>query len=126
MVNQIRRIYDPLNIKYSFGGMGRFDYKKLMALPNRNKNEQAIERYKETVRNLEFHNDNYNNNGLSNYEAVYEDAKRYIIGEDDKDDVIDSIIVEIFRDSKTYLKKAFWKMFGDDIYLNILRNTTVV
>lgn len=92
-----------------------------MALPNRSRNEQAINRYKESVRSLEFRSEN-----SSGYEAVYEDAKRYIIGDDDRNDVIDSIIVEIFRDSKTYLKKAFWKMFGDDIYINILRNTTIV
>lgn len=106
--------------------MGRFDYKVLMALPNRNKNEQAIQRYRDTVKSLEFSRDSNAQTKIVNYDAVYEDAKKYIIGNDDKDDVIDSIIVEIFRDSKTYLKKAFWQMFGNDIYLNIMRNTTTV
>ena len=129
VVNRIRKIYNPISIKYSFKGLGRFDYHVLMADPNRIKNEEAVARYREIVKKLDFntHGDYTSSKGnISNWQATYQEAKDNIVGHDDKNEVIDSVIIEIFNDKKTYLKKAFWEMFGNEIYLNILRNTSRV
>ena len=36
--------------------------------------------------------------------------------------MLDSLIVSLFGENIVYRKKAFWTLFGDDIYENVKRN----
>ena len=60
---------------------------------------------------------------MRNYVAVFDNAKSEILSLNyTQEEIIDSIILDLFAYRKTPMKKAFWYLFGDVVYQNICRN----
>ena len=132
-VNRIQKIFPKKNLNFNFAStnLGKFDYKMLLNNPAAVSNQEMYKYYKNLVRNLRFDTNNDRlsdtDKSLYNYNAVYDDCRRkfYQWGIDrgiEPVDLLDSLIIHIFTISRTSRKKAFWTMFGDDIYKNVEKN----
>lgn len=123
VVDRIKSLYSKrkLNFNFKIENIGRFDYKTLMHNPKTEFKPEVAEKFKDVTSNLCFnHVDDRN---MYNYLAVYEKAKEDILDFGyDEFEIIDSIILNLFVNRKTPMKKAFWTLFGDVVYQNICNN----
>ena len=130
-VNRIRKIFKKQNIKFNFinENVGKFDYKMLMDNPECEYNEDIGKFYRQYVsNNLNFNqkkDSQYEDSSVSNYQAVYTEAKNNILqqfSEYSKSYVVDNIIIYLFSKKQTYNKKAFWELFQTEVYENLVDN----
>lgn len=125
VVDRISKIYPKKNVKYNFtkNNIGKFNYQVLMNNPNIEFREDIVNEYKKIVGKLNFGNLNgEKNNG---YIAVFDDAKNKILALDSSlsiNNVVDIIIIDLFKNRHTPLKKAFWMLFEDIVYKNLCFN----
>lgn len=110
-----------INFNFTNSNIGRFDYKVLMHDPNIEFNQSIADKYKEISSTLNFkHTDD---SKMNNYLAVFDDAKNKLFDLPyDKNAIIDNIIIDLFYNRRTALKKTFWFLFGDEVYENIKKN----
>ena len=122
-VDRVKKIYPKRKLNYNFkqSNIGKFNYKTLMKNPDVIIYPQIIKCYREIVAKLNFNN--ASDKKLWNCLAVFEEAKNKILSQAyDNNIIIDNIVKEIFYTRKTALKKAFWFMFGEEVYQNIVNN----
>ena len=66
---------------------------------------------------------NLDDTKLNNYVAVFDDAKQRVFDMPyDNEIILDNIIYDLFYKRNTPLKRAFWYLFGDEVYENISKN----
>lgn len=110
-----------LNFNFKQENIGKFDYKVLMSNPNVEIIPEIADTYKKVSSTLNFRN--VDDKKLSNYIAVFDDAKQRILNLPyDNSIIIDNIIYDLFGMRHTPLKRAFWYLFGDEVYENIKKN----
>lgn len=125
VVDRISKIYPKKNVKYNFtkNNIGKFNYKVLMNNPNIEFRDDISDGYKKIVGKLNFGNLNgEKNNG---YITVFDDAKNKILALDSDlsvNDIVDIIIIDLFKNRHTPLKKAFWILFENIVYENLCHN----
>lgn len=122
-VDRIKGLYPRKRANFNFcqNNIGRFDYTVLMSDPSSSCIEEISEKYKEISRNLNFKHTS--DKKMNNYMAVFEEAKKELYNLPyDKNVILDSIIIDLFHNRRTPLKKAFWVLFGDEVYGNIKKN----
>lgn len=123
VVDRICGLYPSKNLNFNFKkeNIGHFNYKVLMYNSEQEFIPQIAQKFKEVTSNLAFNKES--DETMYNYVAVYEEAKRklYSLGYDPHT-VLDVTIIDLFKNRKTPLKKAFWTLFGNDVYDNICRN----
>ncbi|MDE6149357.1 MAG: hypothetical protein K2F81_04590, partial [Ruminococcus sp.] len=127
VVDRIQKLFPKKKLCFNFkqDNIGKFDYRMLMSNSNAEYISEISERYKNIVSKLDFNNIDKlisTDKNLYNYFAVYENAKKEIIGKEDKFKVIDIIIYDLFYQHKSIKKKAFWTLFGDEVYKNLCKN----
>lgn len=133
VINKIQTIFPKHNLNFNFSktNIGKFDYRVLLNNPASVGNEEVYQYYKALVKNLDFNraDDRLSDTDKSmyNYVAVYDDCRRkfYQWGFHrgiNPTDLLDSLIVQIFCKKKNARKKAFWTMFGDDVFKNVEKN----
>lgn len=123
VVDRISKLFPKKRVNFNFKNknIGNFDYTVLMKNPDIKVSPDVIATYKKTVRELNFNN--VDDKKDYNYFVVYDKANETILNFPyPKSDIIDMIIKEIFFTHRTEKKKAFWNMFGDDVFLNISTN----
>lgn len=110
-----------INFNFTNSNIGKFDYKVLMNDPDIEFNQNIADKYKEISSTLNFkHTDD---SKMNNYLAVFDDAKSKLFSLPySKNVIIDNIIIDLFHNRRTALKKTFWFLFGDEVYNNIKRN----
>ena len=110
-----------INFNFTNSNIGKFDYKVLMNNPDIEFNQNIADKYKEISSTLNFkHTDD---SKMNNYLAVFDDAKSKLFSLPySKNVIIDNIIIDLFHNRRTALKKTFWLLFGDEVYNNIKRN----
>ena len=110
-----------INFNFTNSNIGKFDYKVLMNNPDIEFNQNIADKYKEISSTLNFkHTDD---SKMNNYLAVFDDAKSKLFSLPySKNVIIDNIIIDLFHNRRTALKKTFWFLFGDEVYNNIKRN----
>lgn len=124
-VNRLYSLYKPKSLSFNFkqDNIGKFDYRTLLSGDSPANADEITAKYKEVVREqMSFHTAPYENR---NYLAVYEDAKNNIISsfpDNTVDEIVNAIVVDIFERHKSLNKKAFWQMFANEVYKNILNN----
>jgi hypothetical protein len=132
-VNRIREIFPKRNISFNFSNttLGKFDYRVLLKNPAAVGNDEVYKFYKRLVGRLDFNSSDDRladgDKSMYNYSAVYDNCKYkfYQWGYEhgiEPSDLLDSLIVQLFTKNKTPRKKAFWVLFGDEIYENIRNN----
>ena len=135
VVNRIEQIFPKRNLNFNFSktNLGKFDYRMLLNNPASVGNEEVYQYYKYLVKNLDFNKAEDrladSDKSMFNYSAVYDDcrSKFYEWGYSrgiQPSDLLDSLIVMIFDKNRNSKKKAFWTMFGDDVYVNVLHNVS--
>lgn len=123
-VDRIEKIYPKCRLSFNFkmDNIGTFNYKVLMSSSNVKTENEIINKYKEITKSLTFAR-NANDKKMDNYLAVFEKAKQEVLSLPyEKDYIIDNIIQEIFSKKCISKKKAFWFMFGEEVYQNIVNN----
>lgn len=127
-IDRILSMYPTKKLRFDFtqDNIGKFDYRVLMNNPSVKVIEEIPIAFKEVISKLSFNQkvDNLNSDkSMSNYLAVYEQAKKDILSmQYNKNIIIDNIIIDLFKKRKTPLKTAFWFMFGDEVLKNIYNN----
>lgn len=122
-VDRIKKLYPKrkLNFNFKISNIGRFDYKVLMYNPDTEFKQDIADKFKDVTSNLNFNN--VTDEKMYSYLATYENAKNDILSLDySPDEIVDSIIIDLFANRKTPMKKAFWTLFGDVVYRNICKN----
>lgn len=122
-VNKIYRLFPPSRYRLNFKNTikGKFDYKLLL----HNQNAKCISKIAETFINLtstlKFNNVGVDN--CPNYFAVFDNVKAEMrkLPYDD-DTILDSLVIYLFYEKKKSKKRAFWMIYGDDVYNNLKRN----
>ena len=129
-VDRLSKIFKKKRIKCVIPNniVGEFDYTMLMNDFNVEYNEEIGKAYQKYVStNMKFNRQKEKNgdSDLSNYKAVYEQARIDIFDmfpEYSHLDIIDNIIAYLFNTKKSKNKKAFWQMFETEVYENLLEN----
>lgn len=124
-VDRIKGLFPKrkLNFNFRIDNIGKFDYKVLMCNPDEKFKQDIADKFKEVTSNLNFNN--VSDKQIYNYFAVYENAKADILSLGySVDEIVDNIIIDLFANRKTPMKKAFWTLFGDIVYNNICNNIT--
>jgi len=122
-VDRIRKIYKKKNLKYNFkqDNIGIFDYKVLMNNPDVKFVQEVADYFKEVSSKLNFNRSD--DKKCFNQYSVYEDAKSKILDLPyDKKKILDIIIIDLFKNRNTPRKKAFWTLFGNDVFENVEHN----
>lgn len=110
-----------LNFNFKQENIGKFDYKVLMNNHDVEILPEIADTYKKISSTLNFRN--LDDKKYNNYIAVFDDAKQRILNMPyDKNVIIDNIIFDLFGKRHTPLKRAFWFLFGDEVYENIKKN----
>ena len=113
-----------MNFNFSIKNVGRFDHNVLMTGDMPDNANEIVEQYKLVVREkLDLSANSYDDN--KNYLAVYANARDCIVSafpDNTEEQIVNAIIQSIFCDAKSVKKKAFWQMFGDIVYQNIVAN----
>lgn len=110
-----------LNFNFKFNNIGKFDYRVLMNNPDTEFHQDIADKFKEVTSKLPFNH--VSDKKMFNYLAVYQNAKFEILSLNySQEEIIDSIILDLFVYRKTPMKKAFWTLFGDEVYDNVKRN----
>lgn len=129
-VDRLPKIFKRKKIKYTIPNniVGKFDYTMLMNNPNIEYNEEIGKAYRKYVStNMKFNRQKKKSgdNDISNYQAVYDQARTDIFAmfsEYSRSDIIDNIIAYLFNAKKSKNKKAFWQMFETEVYENLIEN----
>ena len=122
-VDRIKKLYPKrkLNFNFKIDNIGKFDYKVLMCNPDTDFKQDIADKFKDVTSNLNFNN--VSDEKMYSYLATYENAKNEILSLNyTPDEIVDSVIVDLFANRKTPMKKAFWTLFGDIVYQNICKN----
>lgn len=122
-VNRIQKIYKKKNFNFNFthDNIGKFNYQMLLHNQNACYIQEIADKYKEVSCSLNFNKSG--EDSLNNYFAVFDDAKKQIrkLGYSDIE-IVDVLIINLFKNRKTSNKKAFWTMYGQIVYNNIKNN----
>lgn len=129
-VDRLPRIFKKKRIKCAISDdvVGKFDYTMLMNNPTIEYNEKIGKAYQKYVSvNMKFNRrkEKSGDSDLSNYKAVYDQARTDIFAmfsEYSRSDIIDNIIAYLFNAKKSKNKKAFWQMFETEVYENLIEN----
>lgn len=122
-VDRVKKLFPKrkLNFNFKIDNIGRFDYKVLMCNSDAEFKQDIADKFKEVTSNLNFNN--VSDEKMYSYLATYENAKSDILSLDySVDEIVDNIILDLFVNRKTPMKKAFWTLFGDVVYKNICNN----
>ena len=122
-INRIEGIFPKKRANYNFkqNNIGKFNYKVLMNDPDTVFVKEIADTYKKISSNLNFKHTS--DEKMSNYLSVFDNAKQQLFEMPyDKTQIIDNIIIDLFANRRTSSKKAFWVLFGDDVYNNIKNN----
>lgn len=124
VVNRIQKLYPTKRLSFNFkdDNIGKFDYKVLINNPDVKITEEIGRHYRKISKSLSFSR-NANDNNMNNYLAVFDEAKKNILSLPyDNNIIIDNIIIDLFTRKYSTKKKAFWIMFGNEVYENIKNN----
>ena len=122
-VNRIQEIYKSKNLNFNFkdSNIGKFDYHTLLSNYNAIYIKEICDKFKELSTTLNFNK--MGEDSLNNYFAVFDDCKNQLLNLGySKNEIVDSLIIDLFNNRKTDKKKAFWIMFGNVVYYNIKNN----
>ena len=122
-VDRIVKLFPKKKFNFNFKqeNIGKFDYRMLMSNPDVEIIPEIADTYKKISSTLNFRN--LDDTKLNNYVAVFDDAKQRIFDMPyDNDIILDNIIYDLFCKRNTPLKRAFWYLFGDEVYENISKN----
>ena len=122
-VDRIVKLFPKKKFNFNFKqeNIGKFDYRMLMSNPDVEIIPEIADTYKKISSTLNFRN--LDDTKLNNYVAVFDDAKQRIFDIPyDNDIILDNIIYDLFCKRNTPLKRAFWYLFGDEVYENISKN----
>ena len=135
-VNRIEKIFPSQKLNYNFSesNLGNFDYHMLLKNPNIKENKELIKKFKFVIGRMKFNDyslrDKFtdDDNRTTNYKAVYHTCRDEILnygrslGLTDEES-IDIITYKLFS-TNSISKKAYWMMFGDDVYETLSNNLT--
>ena len=115
-----------LNFNFKNSNIGKFDYKVLMDNPNVERNDKIIELYKKETNHLNFNSKIDKMNGdksMNSFLYVIQQAKENILNSGyTVSEIVDNLILELFVNKKSVKKKAFWVLFGNEVFENISKN----
>lgn len=124
-VDRIYKLFPKKNVKYNFkkDNVGKFNYQVLMHNPDTEFSQEIADTFKEVTSKLNF--GNLNGEKDNGYMAVFDNARKKIV-EDNHGlsiyDIVDSIIIDLFKNRHTPMKKAFWILFEDVVFENLENN----
>ncbi len=122
-INRIYKLYKPKNLNFNFkqSNIGKFDYHTLLHDFNAECIENVALKFKELSSALNFNK--LGEDSLNNYFSVFDECKKELLSLGyDINEIVDSLVIDLFHNRKTKNKKAFWFMFGDIVYKNIKNN----
>lgn len=122
-VDRLSVMFPKKSLSFNFkkDNVGKFNYQVLMNNPKAEFIPEIAKKYKEVSSKLNFNS--INDEKLKNYFAVFEQARLEVLGmEYDNSVILDTIIIDLFYRRKTATKKAFWILFGDMVYENVIKN----
>ena len=92
-----------------------------MCNPDTEFKQDIADKFKDVTSNLNFNN--VSDEKMYSYLATYENAKNEILSLNyTPDEIVDAVIIDLFANRKTPMKKAFWTLFGDVVYQNVCKN----
>lgn len=130
-VDRLTKLFKRKKLKYTSvdDTIGKFDYTMLMDNPDTEYNPNIGEAYHKYVsNNMKFYRtqeQHCDSCGMSNYRAVYEQARLDILdmfSEYSVSYIVDNIIIYLFSSTNTKNKKAFWELFSQYVYENLIEN----
>ena len=129
-IDRLIKLFKSKKLKYNISNddIGKLDYAMLMDNPNTEYNEDIGMAYcKYVSTNMKFNRakEKDNDAAMSNYKAVYTQARDDILNmfsQYSTPYIIDNIIIYLFSVKRVKNKKAFWNIFASDIYENLVDN----
>lgn len=122
-VNKIYRLFPPSRYKLDFKKSikGKFDYKLLLHNQSAICHKDVVDTFVKLTSSLKFNSTGVDN--CPNYFAVFDDVKskmRELPYTDDE--ILDSLIIYLFNIKKNSKKRAFWMIYGEEVYINLKNN----
>ena len=122
-VNKIYRLFPPKRYRLNFKNTikGKFDCKLLLHNQQAVCHQDVVDKFIKLTSTLKFNSVDANN--CPNYFAVFDNVKAEMRKMPYDDNVIlDSLIIYLFDTRKNSKKRAFWMIYGDEVYDNLKNN----
>lgn len=123
MVDRLHKLFPKkrLSFRFKVDNIGKFDYRMLMSQPLETYDVEMAKDFVYIVSNLKFNK--LGNDAFNNYYAVFEGVRKemskYKMSERE---IVDNLILYLFKDRRNAKKKAFWLIYGDIVYENLKNN----
>lgn len=122
-VNKIYRLFPPSRYRLNFRNVikGKFDYKLLLHNQQAVCHQDVVDTFVKLTSSLKFNSVGVDN--CTNYFAVFDDVKSKMRELPyTADEILDSLVVYLFDTKKKSKKRAFWMIYGDEVYINLKNN----
>ena len=123
MIDRLSQLIPKSRLKFNFTtkNIGKFDHNILLKNKNIKPNKTVVELFIHEISTLKFNKSGEDSS--TNYFAVFDNVRNIMLSTKYfEDDIVDMLVVYLFKEKKATNKKAFWTIYGDIVYEHIKQN----